>query len=84
MQRSEPPEYRQACNAQAVVYAESSQLSWSPTWLYIQSDKPTFAATILAMQHTMACRVICPLFLDFSMSQTLQPVGAVAGQGLAA
>jgi transposase len=53
MRRSKAHEYRQAYNAQAVVCAEGSQLILATNIATTPSDQPTFAATILAMEHTI-------------------------------
>jgi hypothetical protein len=53
MRKSEAHEYRQAYNAQAVVCAEGSQLILATNMATTPSDQPTFAATILAMEHTI-------------------------------
>src|SRR4051794_21421286 len=53
MCKSEAHEYRQAYNAQAVVCAEGSQLILATNMATTPSDQPTFAATILAMEHTI-------------------------------
>ncbi len=51
MRKSEAHEFRQAYNAQAVVCAEGSQLILATNMATTPSDQPTFAATILAMEH---------------------------------
>ena len=51
--RVQGQEYRQAYNAQAVVCAEGSQLILATNMATTPSDQPTFAATILAMEHTV-------------------------------
>lgn len=51
MRRSEEHEYRQAYNAQAVVCAEGSQLILATNLTACPSDAPSFAATILGMEH---------------------------------
>lgn len=53
MRKSEAHEYRQAYNAQAVVCAEGSQLILATNMATTPSDQPTFAATILGMEHTI-------------------------------
>lgn len=53
MRKSEAHEYRQAYNAQAVVCAEGSQLILATNMATTPSDQPTFAATILDMEHTI-------------------------------
>jgi transposase len=53
MRKSEAHEFRQAYNAQAVVCAEGSQLILATNMAITPSDQPTFAATILAMEHTI-------------------------------
>lgn len=53
MRKSERHEFRQAYNAQAVVCAEGSQLILATNMAATPSDQPTFAATILAMEHTI-------------------------------
>jgi hypothetical protein len=53
MRKSKAHEYRQACNAQAVVCAEGSQLIVATNMATTPSDQPTFAATILAMENTI-------------------------------
>src|SRR4051794_10524613 len=53
MRKSKAHEYRQAYNAQAVVYAEGSQLILATNMATTPSDQPTFAATILGMEHTI-------------------------------
>jgi hypothetical protein len=53
MRKSKAHEYRQAYNAQAVVCAEGSQLILATNMANTPSDQPTFAATILAMEHTI-------------------------------
>jgi transposase len=53
MRKSKAHEYRQAYNAQAVVCAEGSQLILATNMATTPSDQPTFAATILAMEHTI-------------------------------
>src|SRR4051794_36973021 len=53
MRKSAAHEYRQAYNAQAVVCAEGSQLILATNMATTPSDQPTFAATILAMEHTI-------------------------------
>lgn len=53
MRKSEAHEFRQAYNAQAVVCAEGSQLILATNMATTPSDQPTFAATILAMEHTI-------------------------------
>ena len=53
MRKSQAHEYRQAYNAQAVVCAEGSQLILATNMATTPSDQPTFAATILAMEHTI-------------------------------
>ena len=51
MRRSDAHEYRQAYNAQAVVCAEGSQLILATNLVATSADAPSFAATILAMEH---------------------------------
>jgi transposase len=51
MRRSDAHEYRQAYNAQAVVCAEGSQLILATNLTACPSDAPSFASTILGMQH---------------------------------
>ncbi|MBI0539738.1 DDE transposase [Roseomonas sp. KE2513] len=51
MRRSDAHEYRQAYNAQAVVCAEGSQLILATNLTACPSDAPSFAATILGMEH---------------------------------
>ena len=51
MRRSDAHEHRQAYNAQAVVCAEGSQLILATNLTACPSDAPSFAATILGMQH---------------------------------
>jgi transposase len=53
MRKSAAHEFRQAYNAQAVVCAEGSQLILATNMATTSSDQPTFAATILAMEHTI-------------------------------
>ena len=53
MRKSQAHEFRQAYNAQAVVCAEGSQLILATNMATTPSDQPTFAATILAMEHTI-------------------------------
>lgn len=53
MRKSEAHEFRQAYNAQAVVCAEGSQLILATNMATTPSDQPSFAATILAMEHTI-------------------------------
>ncbi len=53
MRKSKAHEYRQAYNAQAVVCAEGSQLILATNMATTPSDQPTFAATILALEHTI-------------------------------
>ena len=53
MRRSDAHEYRQAYNAQAVVCAEGSQLILSTGVVATTADAPSFAATVLAMEHTV-------------------------------
>jgi hypothetical protein len=53
MRKSKAHEYRQACNAQAVVCAEGSQLIVATSIATIPSDQPIFAATLLAMEETI-------------------------------
>jgi hypothetical protein len=53
MRRSDAHEYRQACNAQAVVRAEGSQLILATNLSANPSDAPSFAATVLAMEATI-------------------------------
>jgi len=53
MRKSEAHEFRQAYNAQAVVCSEGSQLILATNMATTSSDQPTFAATILAMEHTI-------------------------------
>src|SRR3954447_11402892 len=53
MRKSKAHEYRQAYNAQAVVCAEGSQLILATNMATTPSDQPTFAATILGMEHTI-------------------------------
>jgi transposase len=53
MRKSEAHEFRQAYNAQAVVCAEGSQLILATNMATTPSDQPTFADTILAMEHTI-------------------------------
>jgi hypothetical protein len=51
MRRSDAHEYRQADNAQAVVCAEGSHLILATTLTACPAEAPSFATTILAMQH---------------------------------
>jgi transposase len=51
MRRSDAHEYRQAYNAQAVVCAEGSQLILAAGVVATPADAPSFAATILGMEH---------------------------------
>jgi transposase len=53
MRRSEAHEYRQAYNAQAVVCAEGAQLILATNLVATTADAPSFAATILGMEHTI-------------------------------
>jgi transposase len=53
MRKSEAHEFRQAYNPQAVVCAEGSQLILATNMATTPSDQPTFAATILALEHTI-------------------------------
>jgi transposase len=51
MRRSDAHEYRQAYNAQAVVCAEGSQLILATSVVATPADAPSFAPTILGMEH---------------------------------
>jgi hypothetical protein len=51
MRRSDAHEYRQAYNAQAVVCAEGSQLILATGVVATTADAPSFASTILGMEH---------------------------------
>ncbi len=51
MRRSDAHEYRQACNAQAVVCADGSQLILATGVVATPADAPSFAPTILGMEH---------------------------------
>lgn len=51
MRRSDAHEYRQACNAQAVVSADGTQLILATNLSASPSDAPSFAATILGMEQ---------------------------------
>jgi transposase len=53
MRRSDAHEYRQACNAQAVVCADGAQLILATNLVATSADAPSLAATILAMQGTI-------------------------------
>ena len=53
MRRSDAHEYRQAYNAQAVVCADGAQLIVGTNLVATSADAPSFAATILAMLHTI-------------------------------
>ena len=53
MRRSDAHEYRQAYNAQAVVCADGAQLILATNLVATSADAPSFAATILAMEHTI-------------------------------
>ena len=53
MRRSNAHEYRQAYNAQAVVCADGSQLVLATNLVATSADAPSFAETVLAMQHTV-------------------------------
>jgi hypothetical protein len=52
MRRSGAHEYRQACNTQAVVCAEGSQLILAANLAAATADAPSFAATALGMKQT--------------------------------
>lgn len=51
MRRSDAHDYRQAYNAQAVVCAEGSQLILATGVVATTADAPSFASTILGMEH---------------------------------
>ena len=51
MRRSDAHEYRQAYNAQAVVCADGSQLILATGVVATPADAPSFASTILGMEH---------------------------------
>ena len=51
MRRSDAHEYRQAFNAQAVVCSDGSQLILATAVVATSADAPSFAATILGMEH---------------------------------
>jgi transposase len=51
MRRSDAHEYRQAYNAQAVVCAEGTQLVLATGVVATTADAPSFARTILGMEH---------------------------------
>ena len=53
MRCSDAHEYRQAYNAQAVVCADGAQLILATNLVATSADAPSFAATILAMEHTI-------------------------------
>lgn len=53
MRRSDAHEYRQACNAQAVVCADGAQLILATGITASPADAPGFAATIMAMEKTV-------------------------------
>lgn len=53
MRRSDAHAYRQAYNAQAVVCADGAQLIVGTNFVATTADAPSFAATILAMLHTI-------------------------------
>ncbi len=53
MRRSDAHEYRQACNAQAVVCADGAQLILTTNLVATAAAAPSFAATILAMEATV-------------------------------
>jgi transposase len=53
MRCSDAREYRQAYNAQAVVYAEGTQLILATNLVATPADAPSFAETILAMETTV-------------------------------
>ncbi len=58
MRRSDAHEYRQACNAQAVVCADGAQLIVA-ILVATSAGAPSFAATILAMQDTVGLTQRC-------------------------
>jgi len=51
--RSDAHEYRQACNAQAVVCAEGPQLVLATNLVATSADAPSFAATVLGVRDTV-------------------------------
>ena len=51
MRRSDAHEFRQAYNAQAVVCADGSQLILDTGVVATPADAPSFAPTILGMEH---------------------------------
>jgi hypothetical protein len=53
VRRSDAHEYRQAYNAQAVVYADERQLVLATALVATTADAPSFAATVLGMQTTI-------------------------------
>ena len=53
MRRSDAHEFRQAYNAQAVVCAEGSQLIVTTGVVATSADAPSFADTVLSMEHTI-------------------------------
>jgi transposase len=53
MRRSDAHEYRQAYNAQAVVCADGAQLILATNLVATTADAPSFAETILAMEHSI-------------------------------
>ena len=53
MRRSDTHEYRQAYNAQAVVYADGAQLILATNLVATTADAPSFAATILSLENTL-------------------------------
>ena len=53
MRRSDAHEYRQACNAQAVVCAEGAQLVLANSLVATTADAPSLATTVLGMGATL-------------------------------
>jgi hypothetical protein len=78
MRRSDAHEYRQAYNAQAVVCAEGSQLILAAGVVATPADAPSFAATILGMEHGIGLPSTVLADTGFAQrKQTVEPVFGV-------
>ena len=71
MRRSEAHEYRQACNAQAVVCADGAQLILATGITASPADAPGFAGTILAMETTVGLPRVVPADTGFASGPAL-------------
>ena len=59
MRKSKHHEYRQACNAQAVVWAEGTKRSWPPTWRQRRATSRPARRRSWRCRTRSACRARC-------------------------